>query len=657
MIRRAVVAMVSALLVSSCSDNTEVCGDGADNDSNGVADCEDSACGAGASCGPNGLVCGSDRACSACSGNGGTPEPNGERTCGDGVDNDCDGAVDCADADCQPQDSQPGRVCDATGRTCSAPDAAGIATCGTASGGGGGGSGSGGSAAIGTLRLESAEHSVLGALGSGYKEQSLLTFQVLASDGAPYAGLPVRFSHESQGGSYIGPVASCTGAEPAICTASGTTDAQGRVGVILHSGTRFAAVSVRAEATAAGSTRHLVAGGLQVVGAKASGARVSIVCDPRNVPALTEADCLYSHYRSPSDDVSCTATIGDRHGNPIAVSTLVGFQAEAGAILPARFTPEFDPSASDPWLGQALGPLNTYGSPLPLDVEPLDWETWHEVDYGCGLRKTNPRDGLVTVIAFVHGEEAFVDRDHDGAFDAGEEPFVDAGEPFLDVDDDGRRDREEWYLDANGDGSYTGPNGQWDSDTVLWTETRVLFTGHPMFASDGYGRELFTRLYGDELGVPPAPTDPAPSFDVHAGPPPTVETYDVFFADQHLNPLSGAFTTFDAEALYGNVTPKLTRPSGTADSLGMSFRILYCDGPEAPARCFDGPADPACAEAAAAGGGDRCYLQTEVGRELFYGNDATLVVTCAQPGPDVVEVSATVEGVTSSMWISGQCSP
>jgi hypothetical protein len=41
----------------------------------------------------------------------------------------------------------------------------------------------------------------------------------------------------------------------------------------------------------------------------------------------------------------------------------------------------------------------------------------------------------------------------------------------------------------------------------------------------------------------------------------------------------------------------------------------------------------------------------------MYGNYATLAVTCAQPGPDTVEVRATVEGVTTSTWISGECLP
>ncbi|RMG12660.1 MAG: DUF2341 domain-containing protein [Deltaproteobacteria bacterium] len=68
------------------------CGDGADNDCDGLTDCVDSDCDA-RSCGPNGERC-TGGAC-VCPGGEAT-----EQTCGDGADNDCDGLTDCGDPDC-----------------------------------------------------------------------------------------------------------------------------------------------------------------------------------------------------------------------------------------------------------------------------------------------------------------------------------------------------------------------------------------------------------------------------------------------------------------------------------------------------------------------------------------------------------------------------
>jgi hypothetical protein len=66
----------------------EVCNDGLDNDCDGFVDCADSDCSANPSCGP---VC--------------MPE-----VCNDGLDNDCDGFVDCVDTDCSA-DPACGPVC------------------------------------------------------------------------------------------------------------------------------------------------------------------------------------------------------------------------------------------------------------------------------------------------------------------------------------------------------------------------------------------------------------------------------------------------------------------------------------------------------------------------------------------------------------------
>jgi hypothetical protein len=601
-----------ALLLAACDDVSEICSDGADNDEDGLIDCADSDCPGGTLCSPNGETCSPDQTCSVCSGNGGPAEPNGETLCGDGADNDCDGLVDCADPDCGCG-ANPGQTPSGT---------------------------------VGYIRFVGAESNVLGAAGSGYNEQTVLTFAVTTVDGRPFPGLHVQFSHESQGGSFIGSVNTCTSGTPQVCTAAGTTDSEGNVRVLLTSGRRFALLMVRAEASAGDRTAQIVAGGFAVIGAKPNGAHFSLDCDPYNVPALTVHDCLYSRYDGEYCDIQCSATIADRHGIQIGLPTLVAFQSEAGNVPPAAFTPAYVPGQPAPaGLGRAVGTLQAYGATLPFDVDPFPNELSASFDDGCGPKTANPRDGLVTVVALVRGEEGFVDRNLNGAYDAGE-PYIDLGEPYLDWNDDGMRNPGEWFSDLNGNGTYDGPNGRWDSDTVLWTQARVLYTGYPWFAWNASSQLLFSRFYTS--GTPPAPT-PAPlPFLVHKGPPATTAFYGVFFTDGNLNPLSSV-TTFEISALVGNVTATLTEPTHTADSLGTTFRQLYCE-PAASGTCRDGPVDQACVTSP-------CHLVTDVGDAFVYGNYATAAITCAEEGRDTVIVEATVEGVTNGIAISGECVP
>ncbi len=91
------------------------CGDGMDDDCDGAADCADADC-AGDACGPGGATCvGTSCVCP-----GGTSE---SASCTNGVDDDCDGALDCADADCA---SAP--ACSCTRTLCTSSCAGGL-TC------------------------------------------------------------------------------------------------------------------------------------------------------------------------------------------------------------------------------------------------------------------------------------------------------------------------------------------------------------------------------------------------------------------------------------------------------------------------------------------------------------------------------------------------
>jgi hypothetical protein len=201
---------------------------------------------------------------------------------------------------------------------------------------------------------------------------------------------------------------------------------------------------------------------------------------------------------------------------------------------------------------------------------------------------------------------------------------------------------------VNKDGQYTGPNGKWDADTILWTQARVVYTGHPAFGADASGN-LFSRFFA--LGTPPAATPRAPPFSVAVG---ATQSYGVFFADENLNPMS-AFTTYAVRSALGNVNPVLVGPDVAIDTLGARFRLLYCDQPQAPATCFEGTADEACRTSPCYVVPDLALCSTGTCTGFIYGNTAEVIIKGVSVGSDRVEASTAQEGVTTSILLPGTC--
>ncbi len=397
--------------------------------------------------------------------------------------------------------------------------------------------------------------------------------------------------------------------------------------------------------------------GLAAYGLKPSGAHISLDCQPYNVPAYSRHDCLYSHWHAGFDHadrtepIDCTMKLADRYGLIVGEATKVQFNSEAGALSPLAVSPAFDPeqpASGQKDLGHAVGFLEVFGAPLPADQAPLPGEKSRRVDFGCGMRTSNPRDGMVTVIGYVRGEEGFADRNRNRVRDF-DEPFVDLGEPFVDANDSGTWDSGEWYADLNGDWVYTGPNGVWDEDTIIWTETRVLYTGTPWFGSDASG-ELFSRYY--ESGTPPDPTPAVPhEVSVSVGPPSVYIDYGVFASDAMLNPIS-PLAKYEVTTMTGKVTAKLDSLINTLPGTG-NFRLLYCDKPAGsdPTQCFDGPVEYACRTVP-------CYVVPEVGlcrtdncSGLVYGTNGAIRILPGslekdQPvGVDTVNFTVTLDDI------------
>jgi hypothetical protein len=440
--------------------------------------------------------------------------------------------------------------------------------------------------ALGSLSAGAVQYPVQGVIGSGWNEFGFVSVVVLDDSGQPYPdGLAVRFEHRRLGGSTLGApltadTASCLAASGCVghlgATSSGSdpADTVGLAAAQLYSGTVAGTLTTTASATAGGVTRTVTLPTVAVVGARANGANLSVVCSPRNVPALAETDCAISLVDAP---ITCEALLKDRYNNLLGTATQVIFASEAAAVGQVTTTPAYDPENPAPDLGVASQIFQTLGAGLPFDVIPDAVVGEPFVDHGldgCDVRTHNPRDGVVTILAIADGEEAFFDSNGNGTHDT-DEPYVDQGEPFVDQDDNGVWDAGEWFLDVDGDGLYTVGNLAWDSATKIWTQTVVVYTGTPATLLSGTDL-LGTRwVNAADFAGSCDPTPVAADFALSQGGP-LSEPYVVVASDMNLNMLTGG-TTYGVAVVTGSITAEYTGLPSYADGLGLFYRYWPCD--------------------------------------------------------------------------------
>lgn len=278
-----------------------------------------------------------------------------------------------------------------------------------------------------------ASPSTIGVRGGGGAEQSLVSFTVVDTNGEGLAGVLVDFFANGVGGVSVVPNVV-------------ETDRDGVASTSVLSGTRAspiqvtAAVDVDDNGTADLVTRSQP---INVVGGRPNAGRVSTVVEFLNVAGLRLAGL----------DDTITTFVNDRFGNPVAPGTVVNFTSNGGAVASQTVTDQS---------GVATASLITQ-SPVPPD-------------------------GIVTVLATVIGEEAFLDNNGNGVRDEGE-PFADVPEPFIDFDGNGMWDEGnpfEIFIDVNDNGvwdSAQGP-GVYNDDALLFTQTPITFSGSTILTAE-----------------------------------------------------------------------------------------------------------------------------------------------------------------------------
>ena len=305
---------------------------------------------------------------------------------------------------------------------------------------------------------------LMGLQGSGFNETALVKFRVADGLGNGVSGVQVNFALvNAPAGTTVDPM--------------GTTNMLGEVRANVRAGTTVGTFSVTATAL---STFMVTSPTIGVRGAKASNRGFSLRCDFVNHPA-------YAAVTPPLPlTVNCQVGLNDRYTNPVGTGTQVRLNSEAGVVPNNVATTPFSPGGSSEGFGSFV--FNTQTSTLPVDVapfpaDPAQYPFARAAEPSVpGTVVRNPRDGLVTVIAYLQGEEDFKDDNSNGVRD-GTEQFIDQGEPFVDANDNNQWDTGEFFVDtppADGgvaNGQWDGPNGAWDSNAQIWVEYRLLYTG------------------------------------------------------------------------------------------------------------------------------------------------------------------------------------
>ncbi|MDB4937766.1 MAG: uncharacterized protein JWP87_4738, partial [Labilithrix sp.] len=339
---------------------------------------------------------------------------------------------------------------------------------------------------------------IMGIRKSGFQELADVAFVVKDADGKPVAGVPVTFELESPptGTDFL---TGTTGAATVVIT----TDTMGIANARVESGVTLGVFTVKATVS---PTIQAKSPAIGVRGVTPANRGFRLQCDLNNMAAYAAAS-LPKPLKT-----NCTVTLIDRFNNPVGKGTTINLKVEAGAIASSVQSTPFNGTGANPDEGKASVEFNTVGTYPAVDVAALPGELT-----GPG---GNQRDGLVTILAYVAGEEAFDDNNSNGQWDSGEN-FIDQGEPFVDANDNNQWDPGEFYADvAPSNGKYDPPNMVWDKQTTIWTTTYILYSG----------------FQTQQQSVPP------PTIDVPVG---GAKQLTVGFADDLFNgPPAGAATTF-----------------------------------------------------------------------------------------------------------------
>jgi hypothetical protein len=269
--------------------------------------------------------------------------------------------------------------------------------------------------------------------GSVGASQSQLRFRVVDSAGTALQNQSVQMSLITNSGTGVS-LNTLGNTSPVTLT----SDASGIVSVAVFSGTVPTSVQVRA-ALVSNAAIFANSNALTVASGRAVQAAAS----------LSVSKFAIEGFNIDGQVTDFTMSLADRQGNPVPDGTQVNFVTQGGVMLPASCV--------------MTGGTSSCGVQLRT-------------------QGTRPTSGIVAVLAYVPGEEDFVDANFNNVYDSGE-TFTDLGNAYRDDNISGAYDTGEFTVPRAGSTTCAGgTNGRANTCDGAWgtvdvrKQTNIVFS-------------------------------------------------------------------------------------------------------------------------------------------------------------------------------------
>lgn len=305
---------------------------------------------------------------------------------------------------------------------------------------------------------------------SGGTTQSIVKFKLVNAQGEVISGQDVILTLKTLNGGIPKASFGTVGNTSAVTT---TTDSKGELSVPVFSGTVPTSVLINA-ALKSNSAVQTDSAALSIASGRPSQARVSLALEKLSIEGR-DFD---------GDTTNVTLSLADRQGNPVPDGTAVNFVTEGGVMIPPVCVVGKD----------AAGKPTSAGTSQCVVT----------------IRSQNPRpsNGKVAILAYVSGEEDFVDTNANNVYDCGES-FTDLGIAYRDDNENSTADAGEFSIpraasaSACGNGvtpTTTNGDGVWGAADVRQQGTIIFASGTAVVAEVSKTTNTVTYTVADVNG-------------------------------------------------------------------------------------------------------------------------------------------------------------